>query len=184
MKVFRIVGESTTLLIGAGMLQMISIMFMMSGQSYLLRKFNAGSPPDMRFGYTSDEIYEWLEKLGPDGRKHYLDLVYWDFFPMMPTYAVLLGSLLYEEIKHTEHRNEIAYVFPVTMLFDVVETAANGYTAYHFPDPVDSYIVDISSLANQMKWLALGSGLFALSLIFLQNLVYPSLNTKSNLKEE
>ena len=172
-KLFRHVGSSPTLLIGAGMLQIGSIMFLMNRNDHLL-SFGAGPPPDLWCGYNSEQIYEWLEKIGPKGRKQYLEMVVWDLFPYMESYTILLGSVLLKECESAKRKSEVALVFPLAMMFDLVETLANGYATTQFPDRIDARVVEVSSIANQLKWVSFGVGLLMLSLLFFHNHIYPA----------
>mmetsp|Transcript_8714 Transcript_8714/g.10990 ORF Transcript_8714/g.10990 Transcript_8714/m.10990 type:complete len:186 (+) Transcript_8714:74-631(+) len=166
---FRKIGSSPKLLIGVLLLEIISVAFMMHKLNHVVMAFGAGAPPDFRFGYKPRDFYVWLEKIGPYGRKQYLDMVMWDLFPYMECYTLLIGSLLLKECEVANRKIDMVMVMPFAMAFDVVETLLNGYVTLQFPHKVDDYMIVASSVANQLKWISLGSGALSLSLLFMHN---------------
>ncbi|KAL7525824.1 hypothetical protein ACHAXR_001178 [Thalassiosira sp. AJA248-18] len=126
-------------------------------------------PPDLWFGYDSNDIYDWLKHIGPHGRKQYLSIIAWDLLPYMEAYAIFLGSLLLNECKKANCNCDLALIFPLVMAFDVVETLTNGYAVMQYPNRIDPIIVEISSVANMSKWVSFGVGLSLLVAIFVRN---------------
>lgn len=168
-RIFKIVGNSTTNMIGAGMLQIIAILFMTQRLGHLVKTFGAGHPPDLWFGYDSDSVYSWLEKVGPNGRSCYMDMVAWDLFPYMEAYTILLGSFMLKESETAKRGEKLALIFPLAMMCDLVETVLNGYATREFPNRIDDRLVQLSSIANQIKWILFASGLLILSYLFVFN---------------
>lgn len=139
-----------------------------------------GPAPDMRFGFSAEEIYDWIEKLGVDGRETYLKMVAFDFFPYMEAYAILLGALLLQQLELAKLSKQVALIFPAAMICDMFETFIVGYAVKNYPETMVKpvYLDTVASTANQSKWILAVTGMLLLSLLFIYNSVRPSAHGK------
>lgn len=143
-----------------------------------IKDLGRGPPPDMRFGYTQDELYAWYEGIGEEGRKLYLSMVRFDLFPYMATYAVLLGAITLNLARQAQMPDKIALIFPIAMWFDFMETVIPGYGANLYPKRLPEFVVLVAIGGNQLKWLSFGVGMAILTALFLYTSVRPSVAIK------
>jgi len=149
-------------------------------------------PPDLRFGFTSDELYDWFDAIGDEGLAAYRNMYRFDLFPYMQLYAVSFGTLLYRLTKQSGSAvvpPRLALIFPVAAWFDFFETLipARASELYAAVDDrgqrrrqrVSENLVQVASLANQCKWVCFGIGMLSLSLLFLYNTAFVSGTAKS-----
>jgi len=123
--------------------------------------------PDLRFGYTPDDIYTWMDMIGPKGRDLYQRMVRWDLFPYMESYTLLLATILWKQCQTSTKKNLylLAYVPCLAMFCDVIETAINGYALVSFPSQVDDKLMYLSSMGNQLKWITFLAAIFSIGYI-------------------
>lgn len=98
-----------------------------------------------------------------------MDMVAWDLFPFMEAYTISLGSFMLKESETAKRGEKLALIFPLAMMCDLVETLLNGYATREFPNRIDDRLVQLSSIANQVKWILFASGLSILSYLFVSN---------------
>lgn len=123
--------------------------------------------PDLRFGYTPDDIYTWMDIIGPKGRDLYQRMVRWDLFPYMESYALLLATILWKQCHSSTKKNLslLAYLPFLAMFCDVIETAINGYALVSFPSRIDDKLMYLSSIGNQLKWIAFLAAILSIGYI-------------------
>ena len=173
LQVMKLVGESFPLLFCVAMLQMYSTMKMTEKTAYLLHTFGGGNPPDLWFGIPPRKLYDYFAGIGSEGRAAYQAMVSFDVMPCMPSYTLLLGSLLYRECKTANAPTFLVLIFPMTMIFDAIETIGCGHAAKLFPRRLKGAYLDLINLGNQLKWISLGIGCIVLSFLFVKNLLFP-----------
>ena len=127
--------------------------------------------PDAWFGCTTEEIYQYLDKLGPEGRRSYMIINALDFILYMPSYAILLWMLLLRQCHFAGISNNISLLIVVVVLLcDIIESFIFGYATRQFPNHrLDASAVTIASIANQGKWISLLLGLVMLVVLCVQN---------------
>jgi hypothetical protein len=157
--IFQNVADSPTLTTLAVIAEVLSVSVMLGVKSHAVDTFGAGPCPDLWFGLAPARLHAFFDHLGDEGREAYSDVTRWDFFPYMISYTVLLGSLLVRVARRAGVGEDIAYVMPVVLCCDFVETVILKHACDMFPERLDVRVVAIGSIANQMKWT-----LFALSL--------------------
>ena len=169
LELFQYIAKSTPLLMVALVLESLSCVAMTQKYNYANDNFDMGMTPDVWFGYDENDIYEWMEKIGPNGRMSYVEIMKWDFVPYMPSYTILLGSVLAWQCEiASDWNSNVALIAPLIMIFDLVETASNYFITTHFPLRA-KYIVMVSSLANQLKWITCAVGILVLVILIIQN---------------
>lgn len=102
---------------------------MIDVKSKLSEIINSGDtppPPDYRFGYTYNDLYEWHSAIGPEGcllyRKHSpVDLWY------MQTYALIGAAFLLQQLRPSGLNPKFALLFPMSMTMDILETCIPAY---------------------------------------------------------
>lgn len=181
LSIFHRVAESTPLLICVALVQILSVFVTNQKTTYLMETFGGNEPPDLWFGIEAKRLYSYLAGIGSEGRAAYLDLAYWDVVPAMPTYTVLLGSLVYRECQKASLPTTLSLLFLVTMTCDAIETIGCGYVTKTFPTPLKAQYMDLISNANVMKWVTLVLGTLFFGLLFLKNLIFPK---QSSLKAD
>ena len=123
--------------------------------------------PDLRFGYAPDDIYTWMDMIGPEGRDLYQRMVRWDLFPYMESYTLLLATILWKQCQTCTKGKLSALVYlPFLVMFcDIIETAINGYALVSFPSRVDDKLMYLSSMGNQLKWITFASSILSIGYI-------------------
>eukprot|EP00979_Chaetoceros_neogracilis_P017402 scaffold10217_cov223-Chaetoceros_neogracile.AAC.7 len=131
----------------SGLLYAISFIIILA-MNKDLQNLNSGDGlcPDLRFGYTPDEVYAWAKMLGDNGRTVYLKMC-----------------------KKAGVPTTVALLFPFAMLGDVIETSLSGYAVKRFPDRIDDGLLFASSIGNQFKWVSFGLGTVTLIVLALYN---------------
>ena len=121
-----------------------------------LDAIGAGPPPDLRFGYTYQELKDLLEAWGEDGRSQYVKVALFDMGCYIPAYVMMFGILLFNAIEKASWSKSLMHIVPLITLADYVETIAQLYlVAISFPE-LDPMLVAIGSIANQIKWSLAG----------------------------
>jgi hypothetical protein len=116
--------------------------------------------PDVRFGYTGDEIFDWMNLIGVNGRELYREMVVWDLFPYMEFYTLFFGSILVRQCQQSKGSSFVALIFPFMMSCDIVETGINLAALDMFPMRIDDRLMKLSSIGNQVKWISCVFGVF------------------------
>lgn len=140
-----------------------------------VNSFGAGAAPDLRMGFTSDELNQWYDAMGDEGRQAYLKMATFDFFPYMEITPILLGTFLYSQLTAAGMSPSAAMMMPVAMVCDLMETYIVVYGCKNYPnEPLPVHYVELASVGNQLKWVLYSSGLMLLSALFLYNTVRPN----------
>lgn len=116
------------------------------------------------FGYNSadDKLYDYLDRLGPQGRRAYMDINTLDFITYMPSYTLLLWVLLFRQCRNAGISASTSWISLVVVMCDIIESVLFGYATRLFPNRLDSSLLMIASMANQGKWISLLLGMFTL----------------------
>ena len=148
----------------------------------LLNEREAGLPPDIRFGYSASELNVWYDAIGIEGCKSYRQLAMLDIFPYMESYTLVLGALLVNVARRASVSEQIALLAPLTMMFDVIETLIPAYGCFLYPDErLSTELIQVSSLANQLKWVIFGFSLILSVVLFAMSKMKPAVD--ANKKE-
>ena len=110
--------------------------------------------PDVRFGFTRDDLHSLYESWGVVGRSIYLRINFLDFIFII-CYTLLLGSLSVITARMSRSSLDFAPIAIVTAICDLIETLILRKAVYVFPSLISSNIAFIGSLAQQMKWVCL-----------------------------
>jgi len=165
------VADSTPLLV-AGTIEVVLLtaIFQILSHRLTITTGVEGGVPDGWFGAPADRLYGYLEALGPDGRRAYASINLMDFFPMMPSYAIVLGAWLVRSCRSAGVTTaRLAWIFPLVAVFDVVESSVFGYANARYPDRLDPSLLSLASVANGLKWVCLTVGLVSLAALFVRN---------------
>ena len=140
-----------------------------------LKRFDAGPPPDLRFGYTPEELNAWYDALGPPGCQAYKAMYRVDLFPFMGAYAVVLGAMTVQACRQAGISPQLALVFPLAMYFDVFETAIPAYGCEIYPrQRLSDRTIWVAVGANQFKWITFAVGMVLLTALWLYSLFLPA----------
>lgn len=137
---------------------------------------------DARFAFSPEEMMEWVDQLGEQGRLAYQKVASFDLFPFMESYALLLGALLLQQTRAAGFQDTVAMIFPLAMVFDVLETAIAAWACRTHPRILNQHFLTMASAANKYKWVLIMAGLFTTSILFVYNSLLPK--KKENTKEE
>lgn len=133
----------------------------------LLDHREAGPPPDIRFGYTPDELNDWYGAIGQEGCELYKQLAMVDIFPYMESYTLVLGGLLVKVARRANVSEQVALLAPLVMMLDVVETVIPAYGCFLYPEErLSTQLIQVSSFANQLKWIIFSFSLALLVVLF------------------
>lgn len=164
------------LLFSASVSVLLVSQFVISLCAERLKTFDAGPPPDLRFGYTPDELNSWYDALGPAGCQAYKAMYRVDLFPFMQAYAVVLGAMTVQACRQVGIGPYWALVFPLAAYFDIFETAipAYGCEIFHTGRRLSDRTIWVAIGANQFKWITFGVGMVLLTVLWLYSLLLPN----------
>lgn len=80
----------------------------------------------------------------------------------------LYGTLLFIQCRSAKAL-DLSFLFLIAMLLDVVETSIFNFATKQYPEHVSSGVVRMASIANELKWVACGSGMVSLVALFVYN---------------
>jgi hypothetical protein len=163
---------NSNVLMGVAVVMEIVSVYVMKGHIEAMEQY--GGALDLQFAYSPQELATWIENAGPEGCARYQQMASWDLFPYMESYALLLGALLLQQTRAAGLSDTIAMIFPLVMIMDIAETAIPAFGCRIYPDKLDSIFLNISSAANRYKWVAFGTGLLLLSILFVYNTIFPA----------
>ena len=132
-------------------------------------------PDTWWFGFgadnSDDTLYNYLDRLGPQGRRAYTEINLLDFIIYIPSYTLLLWALLFRQCRYAGISTSILpwICCMVVVVCDVIESLLFGYATRQFPNRLDSYLLLITSIANQGKWISLLLGLLTLVALSVRN---------------
>jgi hypothetical protein len=160
---FDTVASSSTLLILSILLEIVSVV-VINLLCIPLKAFSDERPPDLWFGFSPASLNSIYAAWGPGGRAAYFYVGLWDFFPYMPAYTLLLGTLLTMAAKRTKGRvhHNVSYVIIFVFVCDWIESAILMLSCRKFPEQLAGAIISIGSAANMLKWIGF---VFTLTLI-------------------
>mmetsp|Transcript_15007 Transcript_15007/g.19010 ORF Transcript_15007/g.19010 Transcript_15007/m.19010 type:complete len:181 (-) Transcript_15007:121-663(-) len=161
MRIYHAVSSSSGLMyavIGFTIAVGLAMNIASSGLAELENKY----VPDVRFGFTSDDISSLYNSWGEVGRSVYYRINTLDFM-FIPCYTLLLGSLLVRTTDMSGPPGSLIYLTPISTLTafcDVIETGILRRALIIFPLLIDEKVAQIGSLAQQMKWISLSLNIF------------------------
>lgn len=145
----------------------------------------AGPPPDLRYGYTSEELNAWYDAIGEDGCRNYKRLALLDLFPYMECYTLLFGGLIAKAARLAGQNPELALLMPVIMLCDVVETVIPAYGCFLYPsERLPTLLIHVSAAANRLKWTLFVVSNVVLSFLFFTSLLKAAVKKKEKLQKK
>jgi len=152
---------------------LIIITFILFMISMRLMRFYANSLPesnklilDLRFGYNTDNVNNFLLELSEDGRNYYVNTFHFvdTFYPII--YCMFYLTVLSYLIKKCFPKTKILLVLPVAgMICDFIENILLNYIVKNH-DNIMENIVNVSSIFTVVKFIMIYTSL-ALSILFL-----------------
>mmetsp|Transcript_25504 Transcript_25504/g.48309 ORF Transcript_25504/g.48309 Transcript_25504/m.48309 type:complete len:172 (+) Transcript_25504:38-553(+) len=113
--------------------------------------------PDLKFGFTADSLRELREHTwGEKGCEAYVKAASVDLLAYMEAYTAALWCLatIVSRNTSTQRKTLARLSATIPMCFDVIETLILRQTC--LSDVSDKWVL-VGSMANQMKWLTIGS---------------------------
>lgn len=166
---FKAVAESNTRLAGAAIFEIFCSGVMFWILIPFEKKYGGGHPPDLWFGISDNKLYDYLNEIGPDGRKGYAKLNAWDLFPYMWGYTILFGSLLYRQCQKSKISTNLSLIYILAVLSDCLESFICRHATKTFPERIHPDLLTLASLGNQMKWLSFLLGKLILGALLVRN---------------
>ena len=142
------------------------------------------TPPDYRFGYTYEELYEFYDAIGEEGCVLYQRHAMVDLFPYMQSYALVGGAFLLQQLRPLKLNTKIALIFPMAMMMDMLETCIPAYGCNIYPRKLKHEAVEAAAAANKLKWTQFGIGMVLLSVLFVYNSVRPPAPSQTTTSSE
>mmetsp|Transcript_20967 Transcript_20967/g.30711 ORF Transcript_20967/g.30711 Transcript_20967/m.30711 type:complete len:176 (-) Transcript_20967:152-679(-) len=126
----------------------------------LLNIVGSGLPgiwPDVRFGFTPDELYKIFHDWSKDERSQYVRVNTCDFVACMPGYTASIGFWLYLSGRRAKLESPVRLcaVILAAWAADVVETIVLRKGCLAYPSTMGDGVILIGSIAQRMKWLCL-----------------------------
>lgn len=128
-------------------------LIIMLQRSAVVEKIIGGSPPDLWFGYSFDDLNYFYKTLGNDGCQHYIQMAKWDFFPFMPVMFISLNFYLKKSCEYFGLPTHFSLLTIVAWVADIIETGIQMYGCSLYPISLSPVLVMSGSLGNQLKWI-------------------------------
>jgi hypothetical protein len=142
-------------------------------QSMVYDIYGSVDMPDMKLGYSYDDILQAFSSLGSAGiqawlQAHLLDLI----FPLGYAFGMTFGILMELRISFPERKNiRVLALLPILAAFaDYVENTLIAAQAAAYPN-LSAEVIAIASGFTTIKWLLLYTG-FAIIFILLPIVIY------------
>ena len=131
-------------------------------------------PPDMRFGYSADELYGIFDTWGEEGCNEYIRTATYDFM-YIPTYVVFLNALLIRTCRRNRWSDSFVPQLAWTMLLaDYGETFIHVMGCREYPDRLDKTVVMFGDLFNRIKFVGVGvAGTLILAGVVIGSYTWP-----------
>ena len=188
---FRAVANASTKFHLAFLFVFVAVFVFHHTLSLPLEKYPDGlNLPDTRFGYTPKDLNAWYDAIGTEGCPVYVRAATVDFIPIMPTYAIFLGSLMVyfaDKSKHIEQSSspaiqeipvQLAYLPVITVLFDVVETYIQRQGCVIYPERLTETQIQLGSFGNMGKWIFLVTSLLLIAVLGIYAALSPKDRTR------
>ena len=168
---FRAVANASTQFHVAFLVVFVAVFVFHHTLSLALEKYPDGmNLPDKRIGYTPKELNAWYDAIGSEGCPIYVRAATVDFIPVMPTYAIFLGSILVyiaDKTKRIQQSSpaikeisvQLAYLPLIAALFDAVETYIQRQGCVIYPAKLTDKQIQLGSFGNMGKWIFLVSSI-------------------------
>ena len=117
--------------------------------------------PDMRvMGYSVTELNDYYDTLGVVGCRQYVEVENWDFFPFMPGYILLQGSLHVLAARQLRQSDRDALGVLLIFLLDAVESywQRRGcvlYSSQPQHERLADWQIHLASACVRLKWTVL-----------------------------
>lgn len=129
-----------------------------------LNKFENNIIPDIRFGFTREDLDKIFSDWGEEGISIYLRSNFFDFM-FIPCYTLLLGSLMVIASQKADIFIDFTPLIVIAAVCDLFETAILRKAAIIFPMLTSEKIASLGSLSQQIKWVCLCTAIFFILLL-------------------
>jgi len=130
--------------------------------------------PDSSFFYTADQVYQFAETYGPQGRRSYIQ-ARWTFDVAWPlVYTLFLATAITWLTKKAGQQNgplKSINIIPVfAMTLDFLENTATSIVMARYPlkTPV---VAHLSGFFTTLKWLLIGGSFLALFVVLVMAVI-------------
>lgn len=147
-------------------------------QTMVYDVFGTVDMPDMKLGYSYEDILVIFDTLGTEGlqvwmQAHLLDLL----FPLAYAFAMVFGLMMELRIAFPENKNlRVIALLPILAAFaDYVENTIIAAQAVSYPN-LSATVIAVASAFTTIKWILLYAG-FAIIFILLPIVLYKKLRS-------
>ena len=117
-----------------------------------LLAFHDWPTPDVRFGYSVQELHDYYEALGEEGCQIYIQTAKFDLCPYMILYCLSGSALTVRAARAAGNAPQLAYFLLAAMSADVLETSLQLYGCTLHPQTMHATLIHIAAFANRVKW--------------------------------
>lgn len=147
------------------------LVFVLGIFPYFAAETSAAQPIDLAFHYSVEQVYEWIESYGDEGRSRYMigeltiDLLY----PVVYTclFAGLIGWLT--NFEQGGHYRWLAALPASIWLFDLIENLGIVTMLYNYPQQLVQ-VANVTSWVTSIKW-SLAFVVIAVTLLLVIRLI-------------
>jgi hypothetical protein len=115
---------------------------------------NSAAPPiDLAFHYSVDQVYEWIELYGEEGRRRYMigELTVDFIYPLVYT-ALFCGLIgFFTQVKDKGRYSNLAALPMVIWLFDMLENTGIVTMLYRYPEKLH-LVASVTAWFTSIKW--------------------------------
>lgn len=129
--------------------------------------------PDMRFGYSSNDVYSMFHLFGPAGKWLFIQYFFVDYV-FIVCFAAIQIYILRWVIGTKLERTKIRLFTVIPYLrgaFDAVENTLFIFLILQLPKEIPA-VVPVMSFITQMKFIAYGAWFVAVAAIFVFRLIH------------
>ena len=109
-------------------------------------------PIDLAFHYSVEQVYEWIELYGEEGRRRYMigELTVDFVYPIVYT-ALFCGLIGFFTKDGEDKYNSLAVLPTAIWLFDMLENTGIVTMLYHYPEKLH-LVASVTAWITSIKW--------------------------------
>jgi len=134
---------------------------------------------DLRFGFSINDVINSLSIMQKNGRERYLLTTLFIDTPYALIYGFIYAFIIVA-LRRNIPANRLGYIIIIPLLislFDIIENSGIVYFILRYPN-INSKIVTIISISNQLKWIAASLTFMLIIYLLLNKLITKSASNK------
>lgn len=177
------ISGSNRLLATAMVFWVASQIILIKQCQFLKDNYGGGTDiPDAWFGSTADNFYDYLHKLGPQGRRIYTYINILDLLFYIPSYSILLRALILRQCRLAGISKTMSWISFAVEIFDIIESLLFGYATRQFPNRLETVYLMTAFTANKGKWTSLLIVMLMLATLSSRNIYVACIRSKIHKK--